>query len=143
MTLLPSYPNQGQAIALGWNISPLKNWTAYLGTDNEPFLPPNDRTGFSDGVERRMATGRVLMSGFPISRQTFPWMSYGQIDYLVNTFNGQNVTVAVHTPYSLNKEDTEIYNAVCNIDLNQTQNLQRTRNGFEGFVVELVLVEPV
>ena len=143
MTLLPSFQNQGQAIALGWNVSPLKNWTAYLGTDGEPFLPPNDRNGFSEGVERRMGTGVVLTAGFPISRQTFPWMSYGQIDFLQSTFSGQNVTVSVHVPYSLNKEDTVIYNAVCNIDLNQTQSLQRTRNGYEGVVVEFVLVEPL
>ena len=142
MTLLPSYPNQGGQIVLGWNnAATLKDWVAYLGADGEPFLPPSDRNGFSDGVERRLATGRVLMTGYPISRQTFPWVSYGQVDYLRDTFNGQNVTVAIHAPYSLNKTDTVDYNAVCNVDMLQTASLNKIRNGYELFVVELVLVE--
>lgn len=144
MTFLRPQPSQGQQIVLGWdNENLLKDWVAYRGTDNEPFQPPSDRNGFSDGVERRLATGRVMMAGFPISRQTFPWITYAQIDYLMNTFNGQNVTVAVHTPYSINKTDTVIYNAVCNVDMLQTATLNKIRNGYENFVVELVLVEPL
>lgn len=140
----PPYENQGQQIVLGWsNQSNLKNWTAYVGTDGERFLPPNDRSGFTDGVERRLPTGRVLMSGLNISRQTFPWVSYGQVDYLEDTFSGQNVTVSIHKPKSLNKTNIYNYNAVCNIDMNQTTTLTRVGNGYELFVVELVLVEPL
>ncbi len=138
----PNFPNQGQQIALGWDAeSSLKNWTAYVGSDGLPFLPPNDRSGYTDGVERRLPTGRVLMSGLNVSRQTFPWVSYGQVDYLESTFSGQNVTVAVHKPSALNKEDTSNFNAVCNIDMNQTTTLTRKNDGYEGFVVEFVLVE--
>lgn len=142
MTLLPKYPNQGQQIVLGWNnTSTLKDWTAYLGTDDLAFLPPNDRSGFTDGVERRLLTGRVLMSGLNISRQVFPWVSYGQVDYLESTFSGQNVTVAIHRPTALTKDDVSNFNAVCNIDMNQTTTLTRKKNGYEGFMIELVLVE--
>lgn len=144
MSILPRYPNQGQQIVLGWsNQANLKNWTSYIGTDGERFLPPNDRGGFTDGVERRLNTGRVLMSGWPVSRQLFPWISYGQVDYLDATFNGQNVTTSVHLPSSLNKDDVSAFNAVCNIDMNQTNTLTRKRNGYELFIVELVLVEPL
>lgn len=81
------------------------------------------------------------MSGLQISRLTFPWVSFGQIDFIETTFMDQNVTVAVHKPSSLNKTDLFLFNAVCNVDLNQTQTLTRRGNGYEGFVVELVLVE--
>jgi hypothetical protein len=142
--MLPRYPNQGQMIVLGWsNQSNLKNWTAYFGTDGLAFLPPNDRNGYTDGVDRPIPTGRVLMSGLNISRQTFPWVSYGQVDYLESTFSGQNVTVAVHKPTSKSKLVIANFNAVCNIDMNQTTSLTIKGNGYEGFVVELVLVEPL
>lgn len=141
---LPLYPNQGQQIALGWDQEAnLKNWTAYIGSDGLRFLPPNDRSGYTDGVERRLATGRVLMSGLSISRQVFPWVSYGQIAYLESTFSGQNVTVAVHKPTALNKNAVSNFNAVCNIDMNQTTTLTRISSGYEGFTIELVLVEPL
>jgi hypothetical protein len=143
MTLL-RYPSQGQQIVLGWsNEVNLKNWTAYLGSDGEPFLPPTDRNGFSDGVDRPLPTGRVLMAGLPIARLTFPWLSYGQVDYLETTFDGQNVTVAIHKPSSLTTLTTVHYNAVCNVDLNQAQNLSRKGNGYESWVVRFVLVEPL
>lgn len=139
---LPSVPNQGHKIALGWdNVPTLRDWTSYLGTDNVRFIPPYDRDGYSDGVSRRMNTGRVLQSGFPITRLTFPWLSYGQIDYLNATFRGQNVTVAIHTPTSTTRDDVYHYNAVFNMDLNQTSGLTRKGKGYEKFVVELVLVE--
>lgn len=142
MTVIPKYQNQGQQIVLGWdNESLLKNWTAYVGNDGLAFLPPNDRSGFSDGVERRLNTGGVFMSGFNISRQTFPWVSDGQIAYLETIFNNQNVTVSVHRPGAIGKEDTTQYNAVFNMDLNQLQSLTRRRNGYVDFVIELVLVE--
>jgi hypothetical protein len=136
------YQNQGQQITLGWdNESLLKNWTAYIGNDGRAFLPPNDRTGFSDGVERRLNTGGVFMAGFNISRQTFPWISDGQIAYLESTFSNQNVTVSVHRPGATGKEDTTQYNAVFNMDLNQLQTLTRRGQGYVDFVVELILVE--
>ena len=144
MTTLPQFPNQGQMIVLGWdNVATLKNWTAYVGSDGERFLPPNDRNGYSDGVERLLPTGRVLMSGLPIFRLTFPWLSYGQLDYLKTTFNGQNVTATAHKPTSLTTHTTVTFNGVCNVLLNQAASLTRKRNGYEGFVVELVLVEPL
>lgn len=144
MIRFPRYQNQGQQISLGWDTqSSLKDWTAYLGTDGVPFLPPRDRNGFSDGIERPLATGRVLMSGLNISRQTFPWVSFGQIDFLETTFSGQNVTVAIHKPRSLTKTSTYTYNAVCNIDMNQIQSLTPESNGYKLFVVSFVLVEPL
>lgn len=144
MTSYLAYPNQGQKIVLNWNnAANLRDWTSYTGTDGKPFLPPNDRNGFSDGVARTLPTGRVLMAGNPISEQTFPWVSDGQVDYLEATFTGQNVTVAIHKPSSVGKTDTVNYNAVVDIDLNQTKTLQRRGDGYENFVVRLVLVEPL
>jgi hypothetical protein len=120
MTITPRYQNQGQQIVLGWdNEGALKDWTAYTGTDGEPFLPPSDRIGYSDGVDRSLPTGAILMAGVPISRQVFPWLSDGQIDYLETTFNNQNVTVTVHRPNSIGKSDVFAYNAVFNLDMNQ------------------------
>lgn len=143
-SFLPQYQNQGQAIVLGWNhVSTLKNWTAYIAGDGNRFLPPFDRDGYTDGVERRLPTGRVLMAGLPIARQKFPWVSDGQIDYLYDTFNGQNVTVSIHKPTSTTKYDVVNYNAVANVLLNQAATLTRKRNGYEGFELELVLVEPL
>lgn len=144
MTFLRVRPSQGQKIVLDWNnTSTLKDWVSYVGSDGEPFQPPDDRSGYSDGVERRLPIGLVLMSGLPIVNLTFPWVTYGQIDYLMDTFDGQNVTVAIHKPSSIVKTDTFNYNAVCNIDINQTVNLTRRKNGYEAFIVELVLVEPL
>lgn len=138
----PAYPNQGHKIVLGWdNAVNLKNWTAYIGTDGQPFLPPNDRNGYTDGTPRRLPTGAILETGHPISRLTFPWMSYGQIDYLDSTFNRQFATASIHKPNSLDKDTLSIYNAVLNLDLSQATNLTRKRNGYEGVVVELVLWE--
>lgn len=144
MTRFPRYRSQGQQIVLGWgNTSTLKDWTSYVGNDGEPFLPPNDRGGYTDGIERRLPTGRVLMAGRPISRQTFPALTYGQVDYLVDTFNGQNVTVSIHKPNSLTKTDIYHYNAVVNIDINQADSLQQENGTYKLYVVELVLVEPI
>lgn len=145
MTNFP-YPNQGTKIAPNWDaVSLLKNWTAYFGTDGARFLPPNDRSGFTAGIVRRISTGGTLNSGFPIDRLTFPWISDGQIDALVTTLGGgaesANVTVAVHTPQSVGVNDVSNYNAVMNLNLDQIQTLTRRANGYVGFVVELVLVE--
>ena len=143
-TIIPKYPNQGQAIVLGWdNVATLKNWTAYQGTDGVNFLPPSDRTGYSDGEDRNMPTGTILMAGIPVSRQTFPWISEGQITYLLNTFDNQNVTVAIHKPSSIGQMGTSNYNAVLTVDINQFSSLTRMRNGYELFVARLVLVEPL
>ena len=144
MTLLPSYPNQGQSIVLGWsNQSLLKNWTAYLGTDGEKFLPPNDRNGYSDGVDRVLGTSAIFMSGYPIFRLTFPWLSYGQVNYLEATFDNQNVTAAAHKPSSLDTYTVVTFNGVCRVNMNQAQNLERKRNGYANWVIELVQVEPL
>ncbi len=144
MSRFPKYRNQGQQIVLGWNnTSTLKDWVAYVGNDGEPFLPPDDRNGFTDGIERRLPTGRVLMAGVPISRQTFPVMTYGQVDYLMDTFDGQNVTVSIHKPNSVTKTDIYHYNAVVDVNLNQTDSLQREGNTYKLFVVALTLVEPL
>lgn len=144
MTFIPRYPNQGQQIVLNWdNEANLKDWVAYVGIDGLRFPPPSDRNGYTDGVERRLPTGAILMAGFPIVRLTFPWLSFGQIDYIETTFNGQNVTVAVHRPNSLTKTTTYNYNAVCNIDMNQFVSLEKKGKGYELVVIELVLVEPL
>lgn len=148
MTVIPQYRNQGQQIASGWNNqSLLRDWTALFGTDGERFPPPNDRNGYTDGVERRMNTGGVLMAGIPVDRLTFPWLSDGQIKYLYNTINGGaesgNATTRAHTTLSVGAQDVFTFNAVMNLNLNQTANLTRRRNGYENFVVELVLVEPL
>ena len=144
---LPQYPNQGQRIAAGWDAPSLTNWTALSGTDGTRFLPPNDRRGYTDGMLRRLNTGGTRMSGMPIVRLTFPWVSDGQIDYLYTALlsgaESGNVTAAVHTPLSVGANDTATYNAVMNLNLDQLQNLQRRRNGYEGFQIELVLVESV
>lgn len=141
-----TFPNQGQQIVAGWdNAATLKNWTAYVGTDGLRFAPPNDRNGYTDGVARRMNTGGVLMSGFPVVRLTFPWISDGQIKYLHATLlsnsESGNVTASVHTPLSVGAQDVSNYNAVMNLNLDQIATLTRKRNGYTDFVVELVLVE--
>ncbi len=136
------FPNQGHKIALAWdNEANLRDWTAYTGADGLPFLPPSDRSGYTDGVSRRLNTGRVLKAGLPIVRLTLPWVSYGQLDTLQSTFDGENVTIEVHTPTDLNKDDVHTYNAVCNVDLNQVGSLSRKGKGYENFVVEFVAVE--
>lgn len=138
------YPPQGHKIVLGWdNVPTLQEWTAYADASGRRFYPPYDRDGYSDGVPQRVGTGAVLQSGFPIVRLTFPWVSYAQVDYLVDTFRGQNVTAAIHKPTSHTRDDVYDYNAVLNIDLNQVAALVRKQDGYEKFVVELVLVEPL
>lgn len=138
----PIFQNQGHMIALGWDAqASLKNFTAYFGTDGRRFPPPSDRSGYTDGVDRALPTGKILMAGLPVVRLTFPWLSYGQVDYLIDTFDNVNVTVAIHKPSSLTKTDTFNYNAVSTVDQNQFQSLTRRGNGYEGVVLRLVLVE--
>jgi hypothetical protein len=142
----PRYVNQGHRIVAGWDsAATLKNWVAYQGTDGVNFLPPFDRNGYTDGVVRRLNTGGVFMAGWPISRLTFPWISDGQIKYLYVTMlsnaESGNVTAAVHTPLSVGATDTTNYNAVMNLNLDQTTGLTRKSNGYELFEIELVLVE--
>lgn len=146
MTIVSHYQNQGTAIAPNWdNAAGLRDWTSIIASDGERFPPPNDRGQFSDGVDRRMNTGGVLMAGLPVDRLVFPWLSDAQIKYLHDTLNGGaesgNVTVKVHTALSVGRTDVFPYNAVMNLNLNQTATLTRRRNGFENFEVELVLVE--
>jgi hypothetical protein len=151
MALIPAYRNQGQKVVAGWdNEATLRDWTSYMGTDGERFPPPNDRrgdigAGYTDGVTRRLNSGGTRQSGFPIVRLAFPWLSDGQIKYLYTTMLGGsdsgNVTAAVHTPLSVGAQDVSHFNAVMNLNLNQIPSLTRKRNGYEGFVVELVIVE--
>lgn len=148
MTLILRYPSQGQQIASGWNnTANLRDWVALFGTDSVRFAPPNDRNGYTGGVERPLNTGAIFMAGLPVDRLTFPWLSDGQIRYLRTTINGGaesgNVTVKVHTSLSVGKTDVSTFNAVMNLNLNQTANLTRRRNGYDDFVVTLILVEPI
>lgn len=148
MTVVLHYQNQGTAIAPNLNnTAGLRDWTSIIAPDGERFAPPNDRNGYSDGVDRRMNTGGVLMAGIPVDRFVFPWISDSQIKYLYTTINGGaesgNVTVKIHTSLSVGRLDTFSYNAVMNLNLNQTNTLTRERNGYKLFVVELVLVEPL
>jgi hypothetical protein len=148
MTVVLHYQSQGQQIAPGWdNTAGLRDWVALFGTDSERFPPPNDRNGYTDGVERPLNTGAIFMAGIPVDRLTFPWLSDGQIRYLHDTINGGsesgNVTVKIHTPLSVGRLDVYTYNAVMNLNLGQTANLTRRRNGFKLFVVSFVLVEPL
>lgn len=142
----PPYQNQGHMVVSGWdNVPTLKNWTAYIGTDGERFLPPYDRDGYTSGVTRRMNTGGILRSGFPIAKLTFPAITDGQIDYLITTLGGgsvsSNVTVAIHAVPSVGVNDVSNFNAVMNIDTDQITTLQRKEDAYVGFVVEFVLVE--
>lgn len=148
MTIVPSYKSQGQQIAAGWNnTANLRDWVALFGTDGEKFPPPNDRSGYTDGVDRPLNTGAIFMAGIPVSRLTFPWLSNGQLKYLHDTINGGaesgNVTVKIHTPLSVGQTDVSTYNAVMNLNLAQTATLNRMGTGYALFVVTLVLVEPL
>ncbi len=146
--IIPKFQNQGQEIASGWNnTGNLRNWTSLFGTDGERFPPPNDRNGYTDGVERPLSTGAIFMAGIPVDRLTFPWLSDGQIRYLHDTINGGaesgNVTVKVHTSLSVGRLDVFTFNAVMNLNLGQTATLTRRRSGYDDFIVSLVLVEPI
>lgn len=148
MTTVPRYKSQGQQIAPNWdNTAGLRDWVALFGTDGERFPPPNDRNGYTDGVERPLNTGAVFMAGIPVCRLTFPWLSNGQLKYLHDTINGGaesgNVTCTVHTPLSVGQADVSAYNAVMNLNLAQTNTLQRMGKGYALYVVTLVLVEPL
>lgn len=139
---LPRYRNQGHKIAVGWdNVAGLTNWTAITAPDGNPFLPPFDRDGFTDGVPRNTNSTLVKMVGIPKTLLKFPWISYSQLNYLINTFDKQSVTVAVHKPNSVNAEDVYVYNATVDVDLNQTVSLSSKQGGYENFIVTLWLVE--
>lgn len=142
----PTYQNQGHMIVSGWdNVPTLKNWTAYFGTDGERFLPPYDRDGYTGGVIRRMLTAGILRAGWPVARLTFPAITDGQIDYLIGTMGtgniSANVTVAIHAIPSVGVNDVSNFNAVMNIDTDQTAVLARKENAYLKFVVDFVLVE--
>ena len=138
--------NNGQAIVAGGdNQALLKDITAYVGADGLNFLPINDRLGYTPGVTKRLGTGGTVESGLPVVRFTSPWVSYGQIDTLLNTINaGQesnNVTVRHHISNSLNRTDTQDSNGILNLNLDQLTSLQKEENGYRGFVWEIVIVE--
>lgn len=145
VTTLPRLPNQGQMYAPGWNQQAnLKDFTALFGTDNLRFPPVYDRE-YSTGVTRQLGTGGTLESGFPKIRVTIPYISYGQIDKLLNTdgagSESYNATYRGHKPDALNAADVTTWNAICNLNLNQLPDLTKRLGGYEAYVLEFVLVE--
>lgn len=140
--------NAGQAVAAGWNNqSTLKEITAYTGTDGNPFLPVNDRNGYTPGVTVRLGTGGTYEEGYPIVRFTSPTITDGQIDYLFSTLlsgaESGNVTVRYHRYDSVGKVDTFDANAVLNLNLEQLTQLRRRQNTYEQFQWEFVIVLPL
>jgi hypothetical protein len=138
--------NNGQAIVAGWdNQATLKDITAYVGADGLNFLPVNDRSGYTPGVTRRLPTGGTFESGLPVVVLTSPWISYGQIDTLLNVIGGgqesSNVTLRHHISDSLSRTDTQNSNGVLNLNLDQLTQLERIENGYRGFQWEIVIVE--
>lgn len=138
--------NQGQEIAAGWsNQANLKHITALVGTDGNPFLPVDDRNGYTPGITRRLPNGGTWESGFPIVRFTSSAITDGQIDYLVNTLLGGvesgNVTVKYHRFDSVGNADVFTANGVLNLNLDQLTNLTRRQTTYEGFVWEIVITE--
>jgi hypothetical protein len=143
---IPRYVNQGHKIISGWdNVPTLQDWTLYVGTDGERFAPPYDRDGYTAGVVRRLNTGSIRMSGFPIARLTLPYVTDGQIAYLQNEFTDDdvtgNVTIAIHLPGAVGKDAVSNFNAVFNLDVNQLGSLTRRGDGYEDFSLEFVIVE--
>ena len=147
VTTLPRLPNQGQMIAAGWNnASGLTDFTALFGTDNLRFPPVYDRE-YSTGIMRQLTTGGVKDSGRPVIRVTIPYISYGQIDWLLDTLNSgtesANVTYRGHKPNALNAADVTTWNAVDDLDLNQLPQLTKRPGGYAGYILKLVLVEVI
>lgn len=145
--ILPQFPNQGQMIASGWNnTSGLTNFTALFGSDGLRFPAVYDRT-YSTGIIRQLTTGGVKDSGMPVIRVTIPYISYGQINYLLNTLCGgsesANVTYRGHKPNALTAADVTTWNAVSDLDLNQLPNLTKRPGGYEAYILKLVLVEVI
>jgi hypothetical protein len=143
---IPRYVNQGHKIVAGWDNEPtLRDWTAYSGADGQPFAPPYDRNGYTAGVIRRLNTGGIKRSGFPIARLTLPAITDGQIAYLASQFTVDgvtgNVTIAIHLPGAQGKNDVSNFNAVFNLDTDQLTTLTRRNDAYEDFVCEYVIVE--
>lgn len=137
--------NQGQAFVPGWNNqSLLKNVTAYIGTDGNPFLPVDDRD-YTPGRTLRLTNGGTTDEGFPIVRFVSPVITDGQIDYLVNTLgSGQSsfkVTVRYHRYDSVGNADTFVANAWLNLNLDQLKQLTRKQYTYNNFVWEYVIVQ--
>lgn len=138
--------NAGQSVVAGWNNqATLKQITAYTGTDGNPFLPVNDRNGYTPGVMRRLPTGGTFESGYPIVRFISPSITDGQIDTLVNTLGSGaesfNVTVRYHRYDSVGNFDTFDANAILNLNLGQLPGLTRRQNARQQYVWEFVIVE--
>lgn len=145
ITTLPRLPNQGQMFAAGWNNQAgLQNFTALFGTDNLRFPPVYDRE-YSTGVTRRLTTGGTRESGMPVIRVTIPYISYGQLDWLLNTAGAgnesYNATYQGHKPTALTASDTTRWNVVCNLNIEQLPSLTKRPGGYENFVMEMVIVE--
>lgn len=145
---MTTFANNGQAWVVGWdNQATLQDVTAYTGTDSEAFLRVDDRNGYITGRTQRLPGGYSYTSGYPVVRFTSPWISDGQIDYLVNTAGSGsesfNVTVRYHRYDSVGKTDTFEANAVLFLNLNQREQLERLSTGYTDFVWEFVIVEPL
>lgn len=134
--------NQGQAIVAGWNNqATLKNITAYVGTDGNPFLPIDDRN-YTPGVTRRIPGGYTFQSGYPMVRFISPAITHGQIKRLVTAFGlSSNVTVRYHRYNAVGITDTLVANAVLNLNVEQLPGLQRHQNAYVNYTWELVIVE--
>ena len=48
---------------------------------------------------------------------------------------------AIHLPGAMGKNDVSNFNAVFNLDTDQLTTLTRRANGYEGFVLEFIIVE--
>lgn len=134
--------NQGQQIALGWNMqSLLKDITALIGTDGHNFMPVDDRGLYSSGVIRNMPTAGIQYVGLPTVGFFHPTITDGQIATL-KTYRG-NVTIKHHIEDSVGKLTVQTSNAVYNMDLNQLLNLKRQQNQYIGFISNFVIVEVI
>jgi len=135
------YQNQGQQIALGWNVSTLIDITALYGTDGERFLAVTDRGKYSPGQFIMLATGSFLYSGTPTVSWVHPFMTDGQIETWL-TYVGA-VTIRYHITDSVGRTDTQKANAYLNFDQNQLANLQRTHDGWRDVVSSFVIKEVI
>lgn len=137
--------NQGQAFVMGWNNqSTLKNITAYVGTDGNPFLPIDDRN-YLLGRIVRATRGSTGEEGFPSVYFAFSEITDGQLDYLRNTLwagaASAKTTVRYHRFDSVGKLDTFVANCYSNLNLDQLPGLERIKNGYAGYRLQHVIVQ--
>jgi hypothetical protein len=139
---MPTFANNGQQIAAGWNnAGSLANITSLTGvTDGYAFQPVNDRGQYSEGVVRQLTTGGEYFEGYPSVRFISPWISDGQIERLKTTYRG-NCTLKHHISESVTSSDVQTSNVIFNLDLAQLQNLERIADGYKDFVWTFIIVE--